>query len=135
MKGSYVLILEMDRDSYIQIGKLGKIYFRKGYYAYVGSAMNGIERRVSRHLSDDKKKLHWHIDYLLRFANIVDVFYKESNRKEECRIAKEFSKKFTSIYGFGSSDCRCRSHLFFSQRRRGLYDLSMCLGMIIYKKN
>ena len=56
MKGYYCLIINLDNDSEIEIGKrLGKINFDKGYYVYVGSAMNSLEARLKRHLSDEKK--------------------------------------------------------------------------------
>jgi len=44
MKGSYILLIKLDEDKDIQIGKLGNISFKKGYYAYVGSALNGLAR-------------------------------------------------------------------------------------------
>ena len=66
MKGSYCLIINVEKDTKIKIGKkLGIINFKKGCYVYVGSAMNSLESRVKRHLSDNKKK-HWHIDYLTK---------------------------------------------------------------------
>lgn len=69
MKGSYCLIINVEKDTKIKIGKkLGIINFKKGCYVYVGSAMNSLESRVKRHLSDNKKK-HWHIDYLLLNKN------------------------------------------------------------------
>ena len=111
MKGSYVLLIELEKDSTITIGKLGKIFFKKGFYAYVGSALNGLEQRIQRHKSSDKK-MHWHIDYLLKYAEIKDAFYRESNKKEECQIANKFGKLET-ISGFGCSDCNCKSHLFY----------------------
>ena len=56
MKGCYCLIIEVDEDKTIQIGKkLGKIQFKKGFYVYVGSAMNSLYARINRHLSNDKK--------------------------------------------------------------------------------
>lgn len=113
MKGSYVLIIRNKKDQYIQIGKLGKIFFKNGYYAYVGSALNSLEGRINRHLRENKK-FHWHIDYLLSETEIVDVFYKESKIKEECEIAKNFSE-LESIKGFGCSDCKCKSHLFYGK--------------------
>jgi Uri superfamily endonuclease len=113
VKGVYVLLAELESDKLIKIGKLGKIGFRKGFYAYVGSAMNGLENRIRRHLKR-KKKLHWHIDWLLRKAEIKDVVYFESNNKMECKVAQTLAKRFESIKGFGASDCRCTSHLFFS---------------------
>jgi len=112
MKGSYILVIELKKERTIQVGKLGKIHFKKGIYAYVGSALNGLETRINRHIRKTKKK-HWHIDYLLDFAEVVDVYCKENETKEECKIAKKLEEDFVSIPGFGCSDCRCKSHLFF----------------------
>ena len=67
IKGSYLLIIKLQDDKKILVGKLGKIAFKKGYYVYVGSAMNGLEQRLQRHLRS-QKKFHWHIDYLLNQA-------------------------------------------------------------------
>ncbi|HID92923.1 MAG TPA: GIY-YIG nuclease family protein [bacterium (Candidatus Stahlbacteria)] len=113
MKGIYVLLMELKVDEQIKIGKLGKIVFKKGFYAYVGSAMNGLENRIQRHLKR-KKKLHWHIDWFLRSAKIKDVMYLESSNKMECKVAQVLAKRFESIKEFGSSDCKCTSHMFFS---------------------
>jgi len=112
MKGTYLLIIQMKNNSIIQIGKLGNVRFYNGYYAYVGSALNGLEQRILRHLRQ-QKKIHWHIDYVLKKANIIEIFYKESNVKEECGIAEILDKKLSSIPYLGSSDCSCKSHLFY----------------------
>ena len=130
MKGSYVLILKVKKDVNCNIGRLGKTLFKKRFYAYVGSAMNGLERRVSRHLSSNKR-LHWHIDYLLKCSNVEEVFYKESEKKEECTIAGAFNG-FIFIEGFGSSDCKCRSHLFFSEFKEKLAEVCRNIGMKHY---
>jgi len=114
MKGSYILLINLENEQEIQIGKLGKIFFKKGYYAYVGSALNGLSQRIKRHLSSDKK-FHWHIDYLLKFGKVECAFYKENKLREECNISKKF-EKFKSIPNFGSSDCKCKSHLFYGLR-------------------
>jgi len=112
MKGSYLIIAEMDANKRVPIGKLGEIEFNKGFYVYVGSALNGLEQRIQRHLRENKKT-HWHIDYLLKHATVTDVFYKEDNVREECIIAKKFEGTLPSILGFGCSDCKCKSHLFY----------------------
>lgn len=115
MKGSYCLIINIKKDTEIKIGKkLGFINFKKGCYVYVGSAMNCLESRVKRHLSDNKKK-HWHIDYLLLNKNseIEKVYTKESCEKLECEIAKKIIENEESIADFGCSDCKCHSHLIY----------------------
>lgn len=115
MKGSYFLLIKLKENKIIKIGKLGKIYFKKGFYVYVGSALNGLEARIERHLRSEKK-MHWHIDYLLKDAEIIDAFYKETNEDIECAIANKFGEKLESIKGFGCSDCKCVSHLFYGKR-------------------
>ena len=64
IKGIYVLFIRVERDIVVKIGSLGKLKFSKGIYAYVGSAQNGIKKRIARHLKKRKRKF-WHIDYLL----------------------------------------------------------------------
>lgn len=115
MKGTYCLLINLKKDSRIKIGnKLSFINFKSGYYIYVGSAMNSLEARLNRHLSDDKKK-HWHIDYLLLNKNsqITDIYYTVSTKKVECEIARNISPNSSEIDNFGSSDCDCNSHLFY----------------------
>jgi len=116
MRGSYLLLIELTTDATITIGKSGVVTFSKGFYVYVGSALSGLEQRVHRHLRM-KKKRHWHIDYLLQHANIIDVFYKESTTRDECTLARTFEEKFRSVPGFGCSDCSCRSHLFYGTKQ------------------
>lgn len=111
MKGSYLLVIKLNCKKNIHVGKKAEIFFDKGHYVYVGSALNGIIQRVSRHLNP-QKKLHWHIDYLLEFAKIECIYYKQSNTRQECEIASELKEKLQPVPGFGCSDCNCKSHLF-----------------------
>ncbi|WP_407424259.1 GIY-YIG nuclease family protein [Methanobrevibacter sp.] len=119
MKGCYCLIINMNKSCEIEIGKLGKISFKRGCHVYVGSAMNSLAARISRHLSDDKK-LHWHIDYLLKNENaeISEVIYNVSEEKIECRLSQIISDKSNGIEGFGCSDCDCESHLYYFKNRK-----------------
>lgn len=55
MKGCYCLIIYVKKLSKIKIGKQGEIKFKKGTYVYIGSAMNSLESRLKRHLSNEKK--------------------------------------------------------------------------------
>ena len=112
MKGSYLLLIELGNNATISIGKMGEMAFNKGFYVYAGSALNGLEQRIQRHLRENKKT-HWHIDYFLKHTTVTDVFYKENNVREECIIAKKFEGTLPSILGFGCSDCSCTSHLFY----------------------
>lgn len=112
LQGVYVLVISVGKDVGINVGRLGRVYFEKGLYAYVGSAQKGLEKRIERHLRKDKQKF-WHIDYLLDddSVKVVDIFCKEAGRSEECKIAEEISKIGIPIRDFASSDCNCKSHL------------------------
>ena len=120
-RGVYVLFLELAEEQSITIGRLSDIHFSCGYYAYVGSAMNGLKSRLSRHLRKDKK-LHWHIDYLLEKASIVDISIARTEDRAECTIAQALGSQFYFIPGFGSSDCRCHSHLFFAAHEKQMQE-------------
>ena len=113
MKGSYILLIKLPTEQTIRIGSLNTVQFSRGYYAYVGSAMGGFKSRLNRHLKGNKK-LRWHIDYLLQKASINGIILGETNDRAECAVAQALSRHFDSIPGFGSSDCKCRSHLFFA---------------------
>lgn len=101
------------------MGKLGYGSFPKASYAYVGSAMNGLRTRLARHLRVEKK-LHWHIDYLLQQAEVEEIILCQGEERVECSIAQALAGKFQSIPGFGSSDCKCPSHLYFASEKDGL---------------
>lgn len=116
MKGCYCLIISVNEPKTIKVGKLGRIKFYDGHYVYVGSAMNSLESRLNRHLSD-AKKTHWHVDYLLKKAEITDIIYNEG-RKVECELSQYISAKANCIKGFGCSDCDCESHLYFFKNRK-----------------
>lgn len=119
VKGSYVLLVRLDIERSIPIGKLGYLPFPKAYYAYIGSAMNGFNARLARHLRAEKK-LHWHIDYLLKKSEIDEIITCRSVEKLECYLAQALAGTFPSIPDFGSSDCKCRSHLFFANEKSRL---------------
>ena len=112
MKGSYILIMHLSEQQTISIGSLSEVYFPGVHYAYVGSALGGVKARLSHHLNRNKKS-HWHIDYLLQKASITDIIVGESEDRVECAVAQALSAQFDYIPGFGASDCRCPSHLFF----------------------
>lgn len=113
MKGSYCLLIRVGKPSYLNVGSLGRVKIKVGYYVYVGSAFNSLEARIRRHLSRDKR-IHWHIDYLLAHENvrIDDVIFTSDERHLECLISKALENP-GSIEGFGCSDCRCKSHLHY----------------------
>jgi len=119
MKGTYVLLAEVSKPIKVRTGALGVLEFGKGFYAYVGSGMNSLEKRIGRHFLAKKTK-HWHIDYFLEKAKSLAVFYAETGRKEECGVSARLAEKFKGVRGFGCSDCGCASHLYYSENRKEL---------------
>jgi len=115
MKGIYFLILKLAEPTNKEVGALGDIKFQDGRYIYVGSAQNGLEERISRHLRSEKSK-HWHIDYLLESAEIEEVLAFEMGREKECESARFLGDIFDKVENFGCTDCDCDSHLFFTQK-------------------
>lgn len=111
-QGSYLLILNLKRIRKINVGKLGEVHFRKGFYIYVGSAMANLSKRMQRHRRL-RKKHHWHIDELRAVAEFHSVLAIRSSNRLECEIAKAMSEIAQwSVSGFGSTDCSCETHLF-----------------------
>jgi len=112
-KGTYVLIITFGADADIDVGALGSLHFPKGRYCYVGSAMGGLDQRVSRHIRRDKN-VKWHADYLTVRADSVEAFESYPDFIPECEIARiaEASGMEPSYKGFGCSDCDCPTHLF-----------------------
>jgi len=128
MRGSYCLIIEIIEPGFIAIGKRGRLFFPRGEYVYVGSALGCLEKRVERHCRRTKKKF-WHIDYLTchKQVRIKAVYIKEATVKEECRIAQRMAAWATVIEGFGAGDCQCPGHLFFIKRAIDWQKLQMKL--------
>jgi len=115
--GTYALILQSNSTETIKVGRLGKLFLRPGFYVYVGSAFGpgGVQARVSRHLRTDKRK-HWHIDYLREYTTPLEAWVSYEAKDLEHEWAKTFLNltEMTPFQGFGCSDCRCFSHLFFT---------------------
>ena len=99
---TYQLFITLCQSIEIRIGQLGFFAYPKGTYVYTGSAKRNMERRITRHFSQDKN-LHWHIDYLLanEQTKIIKVIKSEL---EECDLNADTKGK-TIVKGFGSSDC------------------------------
>jgi Uri superfamily endonuclease len=128
VKGAYVLILWLASAKDVTVGKLGIISFVQGFYAYVGSAMGAAGfKRVERHLdisAGRRKTQKWHIDYLLTVSEVIETIEIATKERIECGIAHNLGRNpsLACIGGFGSSDCKCSSHLFYSSRLSDLED-------------
>ena len=130
VRGTYALILALDRDATITVGKLTTFSFPAGYYLYAGSALGGLFPRVRRHI-EGGNKLHWHIDYLRREARVVEVWYLVSDEKLECRwyqAAAGMPQAQLTVAGFGSSGCGCVSHLVYFPTAPSFTEFRRCLG-------
>ncbi len=129
MKGVYVMLIRLGCEKDIQVGKLGKLHFKKGFYAYIGSARgSGGFKRVTRHFnvaSGINGTRKWHIDYFLPYSEIILAALSPTTENLECAISKSFSG-FSGIPGFGCSDCDCTSHLLYSDMDFGKIIIDTC---------
>ncbi len=118
MKGTYILKVKVKETMDLKVGALGICHFKSGTYLYVGSAMNSLENRIKRHLCKDKRKKHWHIDYLTSAQGVeVEGVYIFLNKRMEEEISKKLAEICTPVKGFGASDMKnVSSNLYFSSR-------------------
>lgn len=120
--GTYLLSIHLDRDRTIQVGRLGQIAFRAGWYVYVGSALGGLGARLRRHARQEKPH-HWHIDALRAVGTLAEVAVRPGAERIECAVAATVAAlpgATQPVPRFGSSDCRCQTHLFHFAAAPGL---------------
>ena len=111
-EGAYLLVLEMARGRRIDVGGLGRIPFPKGYYVYAGSSRANLSKRVERHLRL-RKRHHWHIDFLRSAADCCTALPVRASEDLEHGLAAALGRLADWVIPrFGSSDCRCPTHLF-----------------------
>jgi Uri superfamily endonuclease len=110
MMRTYQLHIRLHRTRVIRVGQLGRFRFPAGDYVYTGSARRNIEARVRRHQAR-KKKLRWHIDYLLAQPE-AEITGVRLSGEPECALNAVTSGTIV-VARFGASDCRagCGSHL------------------------
>lgn len=116
--GSYILVLQLDVNCTIQVGRLGQFSLQPGYYLYVGSALGpgGVAARVAHHQRTSQRS-HWHIDYLRKHTSLIHVHVSYGPDRREHEWAQWLARHTeirAPIAGFGASDCSCNTHLFFS---------------------
>ena len=113
--GTYALVIALGVGLRLRAGRLGIHNLIPGYYVYTGSALGGLSGRLRYHLKL-KKRLHWHIDYLLREAAIAQIRYALGQPRLEYiwnAIVKSLPGAISSIPGFGAPDCQCSFHLTY----------------------
>jgi len=123
IKGTYTLVIRLDKETLIDVKKCGIFIFQRGYYAYTGSALgygaSNLRNRVARHLKR-RKAQHWHLDFLVanKNATVIAVVAVGRSVNEECKAndaIKNVEGATTPVVGFGASDCKhdCGSHLLY----------------------
>ena len=120
-QGIYTLVIGVGHPVRVEVGRRGCVDFAEGVYTYTGSALGkstSLKARISRHLASGKKRMRWHIDYLLSSEDVSvrAVVYFETRFRGECQVAKGLGRLAeVPVRGFGSSDCGggCASHLHY----------------------
>jgi len=133
-KGGYLLVLCNDKPFKKKIGSLGEREFKTGYYVYVGSAMQGLEKRITRHLRKNKK-IHWHLDYIcpqyMKVEKVYPIRRRDRIEQAMARGLREISQDF--VPGFGASDSNEPSHFFYFDKpptgQRAFIDLLLDFRM------
>jgi Uri superfamily endonuclease len=135
LNGVYALEIDLCKDISVRVGAMDNVHFKEGIYVYVGSAQCNLEKRVQRHLRKEKK-LFWHIDYFLsnERAKIEKVLFRQADRLAECAIAQELGRQGEPVAGFGCSDCRCQSHLFWFPKSPSLRERSVFAASLGWAK-
>jgi Uri superfamily endonuclease len=129
--GTYILLLRLPRRATVRIGRLGPQLFERGYYAYAGSALSGLESRIRRHLRAEKAN-RWHIDYLREVATVEGIWVLPGPERLECRVAADLlgiPSAQSGPRGFGSSDCHCRTHLVHFRDRLPIDSMKHISGL------
>ena len=129
--GTYALVLRAKSGRSIRIGRLGTLEIRPGFYLYVGSAFGpgGVQARLRHHLKRSTRP-HWHIDYLRPATQLVEVWHSHEEAIREhawAEAIRGMRSASTPLPGFGSSDCRCPSHLSFHSERPSRQSLRRAL--------
>ena len=116
-----MLICYAAQASVVVAGRLGLLGIRKGYYLYAGSALGpgGLQARLAHHMRRAPKP-HWHIDYLRTVVSLRQIWFCYGRERREHDWADALERELgcaVPYAGFGSSDCGCKSHLFWLGKR------------------
>ena len=129
--GTYVLVLASAQQHAVQVGRLGPIDLRPGYYLYIGSAFGagGIRSRLKHHARISARP-HWHLDYIRPGLALQSIWYSHDELRRECEWAAALRLKPSisrPLAGFGASDCRCGTHLFYMSNKPCFADFKKVL--------
>jgi Uri superfamily endonuclease len=111
------------------VGKLGSFDFPAGWYTYIGSAFGagGLIGRIKHHLRPVEKP-HWHIDYLRQEAALKEIWLSpDTERREEDWVDMmiDIPGATALIEGFGASDTKQETHLFYFEVQPSLEDFAV----------
>jgi Uri superfamily endonuclease len=117
--GTYAIVFYLMEDNEFIIPRFGRVFFRKGYYVYSGSAKKNLIPRVKRHIRKEKK-LKWHIDYFSVSEKVITKKIFLFAHRSECEINRFFKLSGGKIVieKFGASDCKnkCKSHFLYFEK-------------------
>jgi Uri superfamily endonuclease len=131
-----MLIMYLAEARTIAVGKLGTFEFPAGWYAYAGSALGpgGLAARLAHHQRRNKT-FHWHIDYLLEHADLVEIWWAIEYKRKECVWAsalRSIPGARVPVANFGASDCRCLAHLVYLDQRPAFTAFSRALSDVAF---
>jgi Uri superfamily endonuclease len=123
LPGTYALIFSASQKAQITIGRIGTLHLEPGFYIYVGSAFGpgGLKARIAHHCRKPTRP-HWHIDFLTPAIMLKEIWHTCDPAHREHQWAAALSGirgASVPLAGFGSSDCRCQSHLFYFRSKPG----------------
>jgi len=146
LPGTYSLILSSSIEKPVTIGRLGTIFLKPGFYVYVGSAFGpgGLKARLNHHFNRSSRP-HWHLDYLIPDLSVYEIWYTYDQVRREHQWAAVHAQSrgaHAPLPGFGASDCRCPSHLFFYPSKpsgrnfsRNIHACFECHGRIMIERS
>jgi len=116
--GTYLLIFQSLCSCSVPVGRLGILTLVPGFYFYVGSAFGsgGLVSRIQHHLNPSLCA-HWHLDYVKTYLFPRKAFLSPGRKREHtwAGILQKDNRFLIPLKKFGSSDCHCPSHFFFSR--------------------
>lgn len=129
--GTYAVVFRNDKEARVRVGRRGYLIIQPGYYIYVGSAFGpgGVSARVARHFREEKTK-HWHIDYIREFVTPLLAWcsYDDVHLEHVWAESMMSMKNVSVVKGFGCSDCKCESHLFYTKTMPELSRFASVVG-------
>ncbi len=119
--GTYLLLMQLPQAQQIEVGRLGTLLLKAGWYLYIGSAFGpgGIQARCGHHRKISVRP-RWHVDYLRIVAPLREIWFSHDPVRREhqwAELVRERRGMQVPLQGFGSSDCDCETHLLYTAQR------------------